>query len=339
MRTKHIQHTHLIIFMVLPAFIGAQETIQKTDLAIIGSGVAGLTAGIQAGRNNVKPLIIEGKNPGGGLVRAGTIGNWPGEIAISGPDLMEKMLTHAKKTGSQFLSAEITHADFNIHPFCLWTDQDIVVHAKSVIIATGTDRKKLACPGEETYLGKGVAVCSMCDGPLYEKKKVVIIGGGNTALYEALSLYKFTDDITIIDRQPKLTASASLMKKIKEKPSIRLLLYTNLDEILGDGAQVTGVSVTDLATQKTYQIPTDGVFIAIGMSPCSQAFKGLQCDKNGYIKVKDFTKTSVDGVFAAGNVCSRSYKQAPTAAGTGCMAAIDAEHYLKKIASRSGKIT
>ncbi|HJZ23297.1 MAG TPA: FAD-dependent oxidoreductase [Candidatus Babeliales bacterium] len=309
--------------------------VYPVKLAIIGAGVAGLTAGIQAGRSKLKPLIIEGPNPGGGLSRANIIGNWAGELSISGYDLMEKLKKHATQSGCEFLSDEIAHTELDKNPFNLWTRDGNLIEAQSIIIATGTTQKKLGCTNEESFFGKGVAVCSMCDGPLYTDKEVIVIGGGNSAIYEALSLSKFTKKITIIDKNSSLSATPALQEKLKEKPFIKVILNTKVEEITGEDDRVTGVKVTDLKKNTSRYIPAAGIFVAIGMAPCSQPFSELNQDKNGYLIINNFTKTSINGIFAAGNIGNNYYKQAMAAAGTGCMAAIDAEKFLKDKSSDS----
>ena len=299
-------------------------------LIIIGSGPAGLTAGIYAARANLEPLIIDGKTPGGQLMGTTVVENWPGEKSILGPKLMMNMREHAQHFGCQFLDGEVTKVDFTKKPFLLWTDRGTELQAHAVIIATGADPKKLGCPGEKEYWGKGVTTCAVCDGAFYPDKRVIIVGGGDTAMEDASFMTKFTDKITIVQNQDALTASHVMQKRVLEKPSITILYSSTITKIQGDGSHITHAEVTDLKTKKKQLLEVDGIFLAIGLQPSSEAFKDqVELEKWGYIRVENHTRTSIEGIFVAGDVADWRYRQAITSAATGCKAALDAERYLK----------
>jgi thioredoxin reductase (NADPH) len=306
------------------------ETHHK--LIIIGSGPAGLTAALYAARSRLDPLLIEGKSPGGQLMGTSYVENWPGEIRILGPELMKRMKEHALHYGTQFLDQEVTTVDFTKKPFQLATHRKMQLTAQSVIIATGTESKRLCCPGESEYWGKGVSTCAVCDAAFFKDKKVVIVGGGDTAMENATFLTRFTNDITIVHILDKLTASAIMQERVHNHPAISLIYNATVSEIKGNGQTVTGIVITDQKTKKTTEMATDGIFIAVGLKPNTELFKGqLELLENGYLKVTDHTKTSVPGVFAAGDVFDSRYRQAITSAGSGCMAALDAEKYLSHL--------
>ncbi len=301
-------------------------------LIIIGSGPAGLTAGIYAARANLSPLIIEGAKPGGQLLGTSYVENWPGEKSILGPELMMKMRDHAKHFGATFLSEEVVKTDFSKRPFTLWTDRNKELKADSIIIATGAVPNRLGCPGEDLYWGKGVTTCAVCDGAFYKDQKVLVVGGGDTAMEDASFLKKFTKDITVVQILDQLSASHAMKQRILDDPDITVLYNSTVTEIKGDGNRVTGATILNKKTGKTTELKLDGIFIAIGLSPSTKAFEGqLELEKFGYLKVFDHTKTSIPGVFAAGDVFDYRYKQAITAAGSGCMAALDAERYLNEV--------
>lgn len=301
------------------------------NLIIIGSGPAGLTAGIYASRANLEPLILEGKTPGGQLMGTTYVENWPGVKSILGPKLMMDMKDQAESLGCSFLQEKIVKVDFTEKPFTLWTDKNKKLKTKTVIIATGAVPNKLNCPGEQEHWGKGVTTCTVCDGAFYQDKPVIIVGGGDTAMEDASFMTKFTKDITIVQIMDKLTASYAMQKRVLENSDIRIMYNSTVSEIHGDGQTVNHATITNTKTGKTSQLPTNAVFIAIGLKPNTQFLQGhVDLDKLGYIKIKNGSKTSVDGVFAAGDVHDYTYKQAITSAGAGCMAALDAERYLTK---------
>lgn len=301
-------------------------------LIIVGSGPAGLTAAIYAGRAKLSPLVIEGKSPGGQLMGTSYIENWPGEESILGPTLMAKIKDHAKKFGAEFLSQEIVRVDFSQRPFKLFTHKDKELLADSIIITTGAMPKRLQIPGENEYWGKGVTTCAVCDGAFYHNKKVMIVGGGDTAMEDASFMTKFTDDITVVQILDKLTACAMMQERILNNPKIKVIYSTKATEILGNGSHVTDITLENTKTGKSETVAVDGVFVAIGLNPSSHPFKGhIATTDYGYIKIHDHTKTSVEGIFAAGDVVDERYRQAITSAGMGCMAALDAERYLANL--------
>lgn len=302
------------------------------ELIIIGSGPAGLTAAIYAARANLHPLIIEGKEPGGQLMGTTAVENWPGEKSIMGPQLMLNMKEHAKHFGTEFLSESVAQVDFSQRPFILRTDRDKELKAHAIIIATGATPNKLNCPGEDEYWGKGVSTCAVCDGAFYADKKVLIVGGGDTAMEDASFMKKFTKNITIVQISDALTASHAMQQRVINDPDINIIYNATVTQIHGDGQRVTGATITNQKTNETTKLDVDGVFIAIGLKPNTAVFEGqLAMGKWGYLDIKNHTRTSVEGVFAAGDVSDYRYKQAVTSAGSGCMAALDAERYLKSI--------
>jgi len=303
--------------------------IAPEQLIIIGSGPAGLTAAIYAARANLKPLLIEGKEPGGQLMGTTYVENWPGDKKVLGPTLMMRMREHAKSFGTRFESGQIVRVDFSRKPFKLWNNKDKEYQAESVIIATGAIPKKLGCPGEEQYWGKGITTCAVCDGAFYKDQKVIIVGGGDTAMEDASFMTKFTKDITIVQILDKLTASHAMQQKVINNPDIKIIYNTTVSEILGDGNHVSGLSLTNQRTGENTTLDANGIFLAIGLKPNTSPFDGhVELDKWGYIKVHDGSKTSVKGVFAAGDVHDYTYRQAVTSAGAGCKAALDAQRYL-----------
>lgn len=303
-------------------------------IIIMGSGPAGLTAGIYTARANLDPLIIEGSNPGGQLMGTTVVENWPGEQSILGPQLVQTIRQHAQHFGCRFVMTEVTKADLSKQPFTLWTkDQELQAHA--LILACGAVPKKLGCPGEEEYWGKGVTTCAICDGAFYPDKPVIVVGGGDTAMEDALFLSKFTKKVTIVHILDALTASHAMRERVLAQKHITIVYNSTVTEIRGNGAHVTGVTITNQKTHESTPLPAQGVFIAIGLVPRTELFKGqLELDSYGYVVLKSpttKTATSVPGVFAAGDIADFRYRQAITAAGAGCMAALDAERYLKDL--------
>ena len=300
-------------------------------LIIIGSGPAGLTAAIYAARANLQPLIIEGANPGGQLMNTSLVENWPGEKSIMGPALMQKIREHAQSFGTEFLTESVSRVDFTKKPFTLWTNRGTELKAHAVIIATGATPKRLGVPGENEYWGKGVTTCAVCDGAFYKDKKTVVVGGGDTAMEDASFLKKFTKDITIIQIGEKLSASHAMQQRVINDPDIKIIYNSSVSTFKGDGKHVQQLTITNKKTGQTTQMPVDGAFIAIGMDPNTAPFKGqIDLDAWGYIKVHKETKTSVEGIFVAGDAHDFRYRQAITAAGSGCMASLDAERWLSE---------
>lgn len=308
------------------------STISAHKLIIIGSGPAGLTAAIYAARANLQPIVIEGLKPGGQLMGTTAIENWPGTASIMGPKLMIDMKAHAQHVGAQFLEREITRVDFSKKPFTLWTEKDEVLSAHSVIIATGAAPNTLKIPGESEYWGKGVTTCAVCDGAFYPNKPVVIVGGGDTAMEDASFMARITDKITIVQIKETLTASYAMQQRVLNNPKVSIIYEHTVSKINGNGKHVTDIEITNLKDASTRQIEAAAVFIAIGLKPNTKPFIGqLKTDQFGYLTVTDQTKTSVEGVFAAGDVQDYRYRQAITSAGSGCMAALDAQRYLEQI--------
>ncbi len=302
------------------------------ELIIIGSGPAGLTAGIYAVRANLKPLLVEGQNPGGQLMGTSIVENWPGTRSVLGPDLMMQMREHAYSAGVKFIEGSITSVDFSQSPFSITINKAEILYTKAAIIATGTIPNTLKCPGEDIYWGKGVTTCAVCDATFYSGKKVIIVGGGDSAMESASFLQKFTQHITIVHIGNTFTASHIMQQRIIGNSQIKIVYNSTVTEILGNGTKVTGATITNQETGQEHTIDTDGIFLAIGLKPNTKQFRGqINLLPNGYIETyQNSSKTSVYGVFAAGDAMDSRYRQAITAAGTGCMAALDAEFYLKE---------
>lgn len=299
-------------------------------LVIIGSGPAALTAAIYASRAQLKPLVLEGDNPGGQLMGTTIVENWPGIPSIMGPELMMNMRGHAQQQGAQLVLESVTAVDFSKRPFTLTTHKKNMITADAVIICTGASPKKLGCPGEQEYWGRGVSTCAVCDGALYKGRRVIIVGGGDTAMEEASFMTHFTDQITVVHILDKLTASAAMQKRVLENPQIKIIYSSTVESIIGDGTHVTSANIVNKKTGQKQTLQTDAVFLAIGLTPNTSMFKGiLELNSYGYIEPKELTKTSIPGVFVAGDVADSRYRQAITSAGTGCMAALDAERFLK----------
>ncbi|MCK4264844.1 thioredoxin-disulfide reductase [Candidatus Babeliales bacterium] len=300
-------------------------------LIILGSGPAGLTAGIYAARGKLSPLIIEGNKPGGQLTTTTYVENWPGEKKILGIELMEKIKKHAEHYGTTFLSDSVIKADLSKKPYTLTTEGGKTLSAESIIIATGASHKKLKAKGEDEYWGKGVTTCATCDAPFYQDKEVVIAGGGNTAVTEAAFLTRFAKKITIIQILDKLSANDPIRDEVEKDPKIEIILNSAIKEIKGDGKKINVVVIENQKTKESKTIPTSGVFVAIGFKPNTDIFKDqLDMDEFGYLKIIDHTKTSKEGIFTAGDVSDYKYMQAVTSSGFGCMAALDCETYLQK---------
>lgn len=301
-------------------------------LTIIGSGPAGLTAAIYASRAQLRPLIIEGNTPGGQLMGTTHVENWPGHTRVLGPQLMMNLREHALHFGSRLLTQEIVAVDLSRRPFTLTTHKQEKITTDALIIATGATPKRLGCPGENDYWGKGVTTCAVCDGAFYQNKKVIIVGGGDTAMEDASFMTHFTDDITIVHILDTLTASVPMQERVLNDKRITLIYSSTISAIEGDGERVTHARITNTQTNTEQRVPVDGIFVAIGLRPNTALFQGqLELNQQGYILHKQYTQTSVEGVFAAGDVADMRYRQAITSAGSGCMAALDAERYLKGI--------
>lgn len=299
------------------------------QLIIIGSGPAGLTAAVYAARAQLHPLLFEGPEPGGQLMGTTYVDNWPGTAHIRGSELMKQMREQAVSFGTQLVRQTIERVDFSKTPFTLWTKKE-QFHTRSLIIATGASPKQLGCPGETTYWGKGVSTCAICDGALYQDKQVIIVGGGDTAMESASFMTHFTNKITIVHIRDSLTASAAMQARVVANPTIKIEYETTVSEIIGNGEHVTHAVLKNLKTNETKKIPTDAIFIAVGLRPNSAFLQGhITLDAGGFITCTNGTQTSVPGVFAAGDVTDPAYRQAITAAGSGCKAALEAERFLK----------
>lgn len=308
-------------------------------LLILGSGPAGYTAAVYAARANLQPVIITGMQAGGQLTTTTEVDNWPGDAhGLTGPDLMVRMQAHAERFGTEVVFDHINHVDFNQRPFVLTGDSGVYT-ADAVIIATGASAQYLGLPSEEAFSGRGVSACATCDGFFYKGQKVMVVGGGNTAVEEALYLANIADHVTLVHRRDKLKSEKILQDHLfaKEKEGkIKIIWNHALDEVLGDDSGVTSVRLRSTQDQSTQQVDVAGVFIAIGHKPNTDIFVDKLAMKNGYLTVKsgiegNATATSVAGVFAAGDVADHIYRQAVTSAGSGCMAALDAEKYLDNL--------
>ena len=308
-------------------------------LLILGSGPAGYSAAVYAARANLEPVIITGMQQGGQLTTTTEVDNWPGDPeGLTGPDLMQRMQQHAERFGTEILFDHIHTAELNEKPFKLIGDSGEYT-CDSLIIATGASAKYLGMESEEAFKGKGVSACATCDGFFYRNQKVAVIGGGNTAVEEALYLSNIAAEVTIVHRRDSFSSEKILAKHIQEKAengNINIEFNSTLDEVLGDNMGVTGLRLKSTETGETKEIDVAGVFIAIGHTPNTGIFDGQLEMVNGYVKVQsglqgNATQTSIPGIFAAGDVMDQIYKQAITSAGAGCMAALDAEKYLDNL--------
>ncbi|MEC9356489.1 MAG: thioredoxin-disulfide reductase [Pseudomonadota bacterium] len=316
------------------------STSQHHRLIILGSGPAGYTAAVYAARANLNPALITGLEQGGQLMTTTDVDNWPGDVeGLLGPDLMERMRQHAERFNTQMIYDHIHEVNVKVRPFTLVGDQGSYT-CDALIIATGASAMYLGLPSEEAFKGKGVSACATCDGFFYKNQEVAVIGGGNTAVEEALYLSNIAKKVTVVHRRDKFRGEKILHDKLAkrvEEGKAAIEWNHELDEVLGDDTGVTGMRIRHAQTGETRDVPLAGVFVAIGHRPNTGIFEGQLDMENGYIKVKagsgaDSTATSVEGVFAAGDVMDHVYRQAVTSAGTGCRAALDAERYLDKLA-------
>jgi thioredoxin reductase (NADPH) len=317
------------------------DNVKHSKLLILGSGPAGYTAAVYAARANLHPVLVTGMEKGGQLTTTTDVENWPGDPeGLTGPLLMERMHEHAAKFNTEILFDHIHSVDLQTRPFRLTGDNGVYT-CDALIIATGASARYLGLPSEEAFKGRGVSACATCDGFFYRNQKVAVVGGGNTAVEEALYLSNIAAEVHLIHRRDSFRAEKILIDRLNEKvASGNIVLHTNrtLDEVVGDQMGVTGVHLRTALTDEIEKVEVAGVFIAIGHSPNTAIFNGQLALENGYIKVQsglhgNATQTSIPGVFAAGDVMDHSYRQAITSAGTGCMAALDAERYLDGLAA------
>ncbi|NBZ88329.1 thioredoxin-disulfide reductase [Stagnihabitans tardus] len=308
---------------------------RHTKVLIIGSGPAGYTAAVYSARAMLEPLLIQGMQPGGQLTITTEVENWPGEKHIQGPDLMVNMQAHAEAMGAEVISDYITKLDLGVRPFVAKADSGMTYTADAVILATGAQAKWLGLPSEEKFKGFGVSACATCDGFFYRGKEIVVIGGGNTAVEEALFLTNFASKVTLVHRRDSLRAEKIMQDRLFKHPKIAVVWDSEVVEVLGTEAPlgVTGVKTKNLKTGAEGVIPCAGFFVAIGHAPASDLVKDqLPLHNGGYVEVEPgTTRTAIPGVFAAGDLTDHVYRQAVTSAGMGCMAALDAERYLASL--------
>lgn len=298
------------------------------DVIILGSGPAGLTAAIYTTRACLSTLVIAGAKSGGQLMLTTLVENYPGfPDGIQGPELMSNMRKQAEHFEAEFVDENFTRGDFSKNPFSIFVGET-EYNGRSVIIATGADTKWLEIDGEQEKIGRGVSSCAPCDAPFFRNKKVVVAGGGDSAMEEALVLTKFAESVTLIHRRDSFKASDIMLNRVKENPKITIVLNKTITKVLGDQA-VTGVEVKDAKTGQISTIDAQGLFVAIGHMPNSKVFPGVDVDSQGYIKVQEHYKTNINGVFVAGDVHDNHYRQAVTAAGYGCAAALEVERWLE----------
>ncbi len=311
--------------------------IKETNCLIIGSGPAGYTAAIYAARADMKPLMYEGLQPGGQLTTTNEVENFPGyPEGISGPEMMVQLKDQALRFETDIKSGFITKVDFSGSVHKCWTEDGTEIHAKTVIIATGASAKYLGLESEQKYLqlGGGVSACAVCDGFFYRGQETVIVGAGDSACEEAHYLAKLCTKVTMLVRKNEFRASKIMVDRVQKTPNIEILYNTETEEVLGDGQLVTGVRVVNIVTKEVREISCTGFFVAIGHHPNTDIFKEfIDLDETGYIKYAQpgSSKTNVTGVFVSGDAADKTYRQAITAAGTGCMAALDAERYLASL--------
>ncbi len=300
-------------------------------VAIVGSGPAGLTAALYCARAELKPVVLSGIPPGGQLLITTDVENYPGfPEGIQGPELIDRMRKQAQRFGAEFVDDDVTRVDFSHRPFLLRTGTRGSFRADAVIVTTGANARWLELPSEMRLRGHGISACATCDGFFFKGLELAVVGGGDTAMEEALFLTNFATKVTIIHRRDRLRASPIMQQRAKNHPKIAFLLDTEVVEVLGT-EKVAGLRLRNVRTQATSELTVGGLFVAIGYVPATGVFRGvLDLDEKGYLKVHDHTLTNVEGVFAAGDVNDHRYRQAVSAAGAGCMAAIDAERWLSE---------
>ena len=306
------------------------------ELIIIGGGPAGYTAALYAARANLRPLVIEGFQWGGQLMITSDVENYPGYAdGIMGPEMMQDFRRQAERFGTEFLTDDVTRVDFSEEPYRVWVGDD-EYQAEAIVVATGATARKLGLPSEEALQGRGVTYCATCDGAFYREKEVIVVGGGDSAMEEASFLTKFASRVTVVHRRDEFRASQIMIDRARSNPKIEFVMNAVVDEVLGvDEGKMTGVRLRNAITDDTWTVPADGLFVAIGHDPNTALFvEQLEHDEAGYLVTQPgSTATNIEGVFAAGDVQDHTYRQAVTAAGSGCMAALDAEKFL---AAREG---
>lgn len=301
------------------------------NIIIIGSGPAGLTSAIYTARANLSPLMIEGDEAGGQLMTTTDVENFPGfPKGISGPELIALMREQAERFGTRFISRHVTKVDFSKRPFKVWVG-DQLYESRSIIVSTGASARYLGLDSEKKYMAKGVSACATCDGAFYRNLKVAVVGGGDTAMEEAQFLTRFASKVYLLHRREEFRASKIMVDRVKKHPKIEIITNVEVEEVMGDGRLVKAVKIKNKLTSVLSEVAVDGVFIAIGHKPNTDLFQGiLDMNEVGYLKTKSgSTYTNIEGVFAAGDVQDPHYRQAISAAGSGCMAAIDCERWLE----------
>ncbi|MEO9865804.1 MAG: thioredoxin-disulfide reductase [Yoonia sp.] len=308
---------------------------RHTKVLIIGSGPSGYTAGVYASRAMLEPILVQGIEPGGQLTTTTEVENWPGDTQVQGPDLMVRMEAHAREMGCEIVGDIITSLDLSKRPFTATADSGTVFTADAVILCTGARAKWLGLPSEEKFKGFGVSACATCDGFFYRGQEIVVVGGGNTAVEEALFLTNFASKVTLVHRRDELRAEKILIDRLMKNPKIEPLWFHEVDEVTGTESPlgVEAVRVRHTKTGEITEIPAKGIFIAIGHAPASELVKDqLELHSGGYVKVEaGSTRTAIPGVFAAGDLTDHIYRQAVTSAGMGCMAALDAEKFIAEM--------
>ena len=297
---------------------------------ILGSGPAGLTAAIYSSRSNLEPVLLSGNEPGGQLTVTSLVENFPGfENGILGPELMNSMRKQAINVGTKIIDDTAISVDFSKKPFVVSTERNGELYAHTIIISTGASAKWLGLEGEKRLMGKGVSGCATCDGAFFKEKVVAVVGGGDSAMEDSLFVSKFASKVYLIHRRDEFRASKIMQDRVKNNPKIEIIFNSEIKDIIGED-KVVSIDIFNNKTGETKNVPLDGVFIAIGHTPNTSIFKSsIDIDDNGYIKVHDFTKTNIAGIFAAGDVSDPKYKQAISSAGMGCIASIDSLHFLE----------